>query len=160
MIDVINSKGIIVNVVNVDVPKKDSERPHYPWGWVGDVWTERKPLSFSKVEKLKVLKKIRDGKEQEVVSTNLGVFDFNKKSRERINNAIVALRDSGLSVSWTLADDKVVDVGVSDLEDVVKTAAMRSNELHEHYRRLKTKVNECVTVAEVEAIKWEDINDG
>jgi len=48
-----------------------------------------------------------------------------------------------------------VTVTAADLRAVIAAVAMRSNALHVKYRTLKQQVQECKTMEELEAIKWE-----
>jgi hypothetical protein len=45
---------------------------------------------------------------------------------------------------------------IADFAVINGQAAVRSNELHIKYNELKTQVNACETVEEVEAIRWNE----
>ena len=111
------------------------------------------PLADVQASKLAELKSIRDAKEVEPVSYNGNNYDFDTKSFDRINAAIIAL-DGGRSIGWTTADNTVVTVTANDLRGVIAAAAVRSNTLHVTYRNLKGAVLAATTNAEVEAIVW------
>lgn len=112
------------------------------------------PLEDVKAAKLTELKGIRDAKELEPVQYGDNLFDFDTKSFDRINAAIIALDQTHESIGWTCADNSVVVVTADDLRGVIAAAAVRSNDLHVIYRGLKERVNEATTNAEVEAISW------
>ena len=112
------------------------------------------PLEDVKAAKIAELKGIRDEKELEPVQYGDNLFDFDTKSFDRINAAIIALDQTHESIGWTCADNSVVVVTADDLRGVIAAAAVRSNDLHVIYRGLKERVNEATTNAEVEAISW------
>ena len=112
------------------------------------------PLKDVQAAKLTELKGIRDAKELEPVQYGDNLFDFDTKSFDRINAAIIALDQTHESIGWTCADNSVVVVTADDLRGVIAAAAVRSNDLHVIYRGLKERVNEATTNAEVEAISW------
>ena len=111
------------------------------------------PLDDVKAAKIAELKAVRDAKELEPVSYNGANFDFDTKSFDRINAAIIAL-DGGGSIGWTTADNTVVSVTAADLRGVIAAAAVRSNQLHITYRNLKEAVMAATTIEEVEEIHW------
>ena len=111
------------------------------------------PLADVQAAKIAELKSIRDAKELEPVAYNGSSFDFDTKSYDRINAAIIAL-DGGGSIGWTTADNTVVTVTAADLRGVIAAAAVRSNQLHITYRELKAAVMDCTTNEEVEEIHW------
>ena len=112
------------------------------------------PLEDVKAAKLAELKGIRDSKEVEPVEFYGHAYDFDVKSFDRINAAIIALDQTQGTIGWTTADNSVVEVTADTLRGVIAAAAVRSNELHVTYRGLKEQVNEATTNAEVEAIGW------
>lgn len=112
------------------------------------------PLENVMAAKISELKGIRDAKELEPVQYGDNLFDFDTKSFDRINAAIIALDQTHGSIGWTCADNSVVVVTADDLRGVIAAAAVRSNDLHVIYRGLKERVNEATTNAEVEAISW------
>ena len=111
------------------------------------------PLADVQAAKINKLKGIRDAKELEPVAYNGSSFDFDTKSYDRINAAIIAL-DGGGSIGWTTADNTVVTVTAADLRGVIAAAAARSNSLHIIYRGLKERVMAATTNEEVEEIHW------
>ena len=114
-------------------------------------------LDEVKAQKISELKSIRDTKEVEPVQTDKGLFDYDDKSRDRLAIARQALTDAGGGeIVWTTADNQRVSMGIADFAAINRQAAVRSNELHIKYNELKTQVNACETVEEVEAIKWNE----
>lgn len=113
-----------------------------------------KTLEQVKAEKINVLKAERDSKEVEPIEYNGNSYDYDDKARERINAAIIALDVQGAdaTIDWTMADNQDVKVTANDLRMVIAMVANRSNALHIAYREAKGKVEQAITVAEVEAV--------
>ncbi|MBR2182959.1 MAG: DUF4376 domain-containing protein [Acidaminococcaceae bacterium] len=114
-------------------------------------------LAEAKANKLAELKGIRDSKEVEPVAFYGHAYDFDVKSFDRINAAIIALDQTKGTIGWTTADNSVVEVTADTLRGVIAAAAVRSNDLHIIYRTLKEQVNEAATNAEVEGISWPEV---
>lgn len=76
---------------------------------------------------------------------------------DKLLSGVIALDQQGAdaAIAWTTADDNDVTVKAADLRAVIAAVAMRSNALHVKYRTLKHQVQECKTMEELEAIKWE-----
>ena len=118
---------------------------------------EEEPIENVKQRKILMLKRQRDVAEVEPIEYNGHSFDYDDKARDRINAAIIALDQQGAdaAIAWTTADDNDVTVTAADLRAVIAAVAVRSNALHVKYRTLKQQVQECKTMEELEAIKWE-----
>lgn len=115
------------------------------------------PIETLRERKILMLKRQRDTAEVEPIEYNGHSYDYDDKARDRINAAIIALEPQGAdaAIAWTTADDNDVTVTAADLRAVIAAVAMRSNALHVKYRTLKQQVQECKTMEELEAIKWE-----
>ena len=111
-------------------------------------------LDELKQSKISELKTIRDTEEVKPIEYNGNLFDFDDKARDRINSAIIALSITGQSIEWTTADNINVLVTADDLRGVIAAVAMRSNELHVKYRKLKEQVEACTTKEALEKIVW------
>lgn len=116
-------------------------------------------LEGVKRQKIAELKAERDSAEESPVHTDLGDFDFDVKSRDRINGAKDVLKGTDTRLEWTLANNEEVSVGYDDLKTVTDTAAVRCNMLHLKYRDLRDLVNGCTTIEEVKQISWDIINE-
>lgn len=121
------------------------------------VMREEEPIETLRERKIMELKRQRDAAEVAPIAYNGHSFDYDDKARDRINAAIIALDQQGAdaAIAWTTADDNDVTVTAADLRAVIATVAVRSNALHVKYRTLKQQVQECKTMEELEAIKWE-----
>lgn len=122
-----------------------------------NVTHEEEPIENVKQRKILMLKRRRDTAEVTPIEYNGHSYDYDSKARERINAAIIALDQQGADadIAWTTADDNDVTVTAADLRAVIAAVAVRSNALHVKYRTLKQQVQECKTMEELEAIKWE-----
>lgn len=118
--------------------------------------TDAELLAVAKPAKIAELKAERDTREVEPITYNGNRYDYDDKARERINAAIIALDVQGAdaSIDWTTADNTEVMVTADDLRGVIAAVAMRSNELHVKYRKLKEQVEACTTKEQLEKIEW------
>lgn len=107
-------------------------------------------LDEVKSQKLTELKSARDKAEVATINN----FDFDEKSRDRLDIACKALTASGTTIEWTMADNSTATINAQNITDVFIASATRSNELHEKYRTLKEQVNACTTKTDVEKITW------
>lgn len=157
MICVVDKNNKIINIVNAPCPIKANERLYYPWCSLWEQYTDVEPLEYAKQRKTAEFKARRDSQEVAPIEFGGNLYDYDSKARERINAAIIALDQQGADadIAWTTADDNDVTVTAADLRAVIAAVAMRSNALHVKYRTLKHQVQECKTMEELEAIKWE-----
>lgn len=118
--------------------------------------TDAELLAVAKPAKIAELKAERDAEEVQPVEYKGNLYDYDDKSRDRINAAIIALdaQGEGANIAWTLADNSSVNVTANDLRMVIANVAIRSNDLHVKYRTLKEKILACKTAAELEKIVW------
>lgn len=122
----------------------------------GAVFTApQKTLDELKADKINEFKFKRDSLEVEPISYQGYRFDYDDKARDRISAAIIALDVSKGQIAWTTADNTNVLVTADDLRGVIANVAVRSNQLHEKYRELKSAVLSATTVDELNQITWE-----
>lgn len=112
-------------------------------------------LDELKQAKITEFKAIRDAEEVKPISYQGYRFDYDDKARDRISAAIIALDVSKGQIAWTTADNTEVMVNADDLRGVIAAVAMRSNELHVKYRKLKEQAEACATKEDLEQIVWE-----
>ena len=157
MICVVDKNNKIINIINADSPTRETERICYPWCILWEQYIDVEPLWYAKQRKTAEFKVRRDSQEVAPIEYNGHSYDYDSKARERINAAIIALDQEGADadIAWTTADDNDVTVTAADLRAVIAAVAVRSNALHVKYRTLKQQVQECKTMEELEAIKWE-----
>lgn len=118
---------------------------------------EEEPIDNIRARKIMELKRQRDDAEVEPIAYGGHLYDYDSKARDRIAAAIIALdvQGDGAKISWTTADNEDAVVTAQDLRMIIAAVAVRSNALHVKYRTLKQQVQECKTMEELEAIKWE-----
>ena len=115
-------------------------------------------LEEVKQKKINELKSHRDTEEVEPIEHNGNIFDYDDKSRDRLHIARQALEDTKQeSILWTTADNQRVELYIEDFVAINTNAAVRSNALHVKYNILKEQVIGAETKAEVEYIKWENV---
>lgn len=111
-------------------------------------------LDEIKANKINELKNARDTEEISPIEYGGYRWDFDEKSIQRINGAIIALGEND-TIAWTSADNtEIRGVNAGDLRNVIKASAIRSNMVHVKYRELRERVERCETVDEVNAIHW------
>ena len=118
------------------------------------VMREEEPIENVKQRKILMLKRQRDVAEVEPIAYNGHSFDYDDKARDRINAAIIALslQGEGATIDWTTADNQDVKVTANDLRMVIAAVAVRSNALHNAYRKAREQVEATSTAEEVEAV--------
>ena len=149
-----NDNGDVTQIVYISYEQaNDDIKKEYLWS--------DEPVSFpvhiptleeAQTDKINELKSVRDKAEQLPVTTDKGTFDVDDKALMRINGAIMALGEN--TIEWTLADNTVVEVSSSDLQNVIVALSVQSNAVHEKYRALKEQVMACTDVDSVEKIVW------
>ena len=150
-----------IKLKNAQLVECASVDGRYWFTFIGEQYFNEPTLDEAKAEKIAELKSVRDEKEVEPVQTDKGLFDYDSKSRDRLSIARQALTDNGGgSITWTTADNQRVDMTITDFAAINGVAAVRSNALHVRYNELKTQVNNCQTVEEVENIQWTEKNNG
>lgn len=115
------------------------------------------PLEEVKLQKIEELKTVRNIREEAPVEYLGKLWDFDSKSRDRINAAATALEVGGIEkITWTSYDDTSLELSVTDLKTIIAVAALRGDSLHKKYRELRDLVNSFETVEEVKALTWSD----
>lgn len=107
-------------------------------------------------QKVASFKAKRDEEEVLPIEYNGHLFDYDDKSRDRINAAIIALdgQGEGATIDWTTAENQDVTVSAADLRAVIAAVAVRSNILHVKYRQLKSQCEAAETAEELTQIVW------
>jgi len=108
--------------------------------------------------KIEVLKLIRNQKELEVIKYNDIPFDADTISQTRMEKARTFLEDNPSipSITWTAADNSRVEVTVDDFKEINTLIALRSNNLHVRYNKLKWYIlNTDLDDEELESIDWD-----
>lgn len=113
-------------------------------------------LDEVKTKKIATLKAERDTREEAPVEYKEKLWDFDTKSRDRINAAATALEIGGVeTITWTAYDDSSLELTAEDLKTIVAIAALRGDALHKTYRKLRDAVTAAESIEEVKSIIWE-----
>lgn len=114
-------------------------------------------LVRKRASKITELKAARDTAEVSIISYDGYNYDFDDKSRDRLDIAYkaLALQADGATIAWTMADNVTADITKETIIAVFAAAAVRSNALHVKYRKLKEMVNAAETIEDVEAITFD-----
>lgn len=120
-----------------------------------EVVHEEEPIEYIKERKIEALKMQRDKAEVEPIEYNEHTYDYDSKSRDRINVAITYLdfhADMHPTIAWTTADNQDTILTADDLRKIVVLSAVRSDELHRAYRLAKEKVLKATTKEQVDEV--------
>lgn len=127
---------------------------------------EYEPLEEPTLEELKEtkiaeMKAERNYREVLDIEYNGKSFNYDEKSRERLNQARQYLEDNGIeSVLWTCADDTFSLLTVEDFKNINTLSATRSTELHEQYNKLKVYINGLSDSEQVKEVTFDmDVAD-
>ena len=113
--------------------------------------------TLEEVKNIKIaeFKTTRDTLEEAPIEYKGKLWDFDTKSRDRINAAATALEVSGIeTITWTAYDDSSLELTVADLKSIIATAAIRGDALHKKYRELRDAVNLAESIEEINMINW------
>lgn len=115
---------------------------------------EEEPLENVKQRKIMELKRQRDAAEVEPVEYGEHLYDYDRKARDRIAAAIIALdvQGDGAKINWTTADNEDAVVTAQDLRMIIASVAARSNALHTAYRTAKAQVEAAQSKDEIDTI--------
>lgn len=112
-------------------------------------------LEEVKVQKIAELKEQRNNEEESPITYKGKLWDFDSKSRDRINAALIALMVNKIeTIGWTAHDDTTVALTSDDLGGIISMAAVRGDSLHTKYRNLRDMVNSATSIEEIDAISW------
>lgn len=119
-----------------------------------EVVHEEESIESIKEHKILTLKIQRDNAEVEPIEYKGYLYDYDEKSRDRINAAIIALglQGEGAKISWTTADNEDAVVTAQDLRMIIAAVAVRSNALHTAYRAAKAQVEAAQSKDEIDTI--------
>lgn len=111
-------------------------------------------LDELKLVKIVELKSTRDIAEVAPIEYAGNTYDFDAKSRNRLDIALKALmaQGEGAKIDWTMADNTTATITATDIMAVFVASAVRSNELHGRYRAAKEKVMAALNKEELGTI--------
>lgn len=127
----------------------------YDGKWYIKGYAPAPPLNEVKAYKIQELKNYRNTEEESPILYKGKLWDFDSKSRDRINAAATALEVNNIeSIEWTANDDTSMLLTANDLKSIVSNAALRGDALHTKYRTLRDTTNAATSIEEINAVQW------
>lgn len=122
---------------------------------------EYPPLERCKEVLINAAKLRRDTAEVAPVEYKGNTYDFDTKSRDRLDIALKVLTAQGdaATINWAMADNTTATITAADIMGVFVTSAVRSNAVHERYRATKEKINTARNVEELNDIELGATNE-
>lgn len=128
-------------------------RPSKYHEWDGNAWVYN--LAHSQHDKWTEIKKAREDAEHGGFSVGTDTYDSDPVSQSRIQGAVInAMRDSTLTIDWTLADNTVKTLTASEILDVGDALAVHVTTQHEKARYFRAQIEAATTQTELDAILW------
>lgn len=115
---------------------------------------EYPPLERCKEVLINAAKLRRDTAEVAPVEYKGNTYDFDAKSRDRLDIALKALSVQGddATIGWAMADNITATINAADIMGVFVTSAVRSNMLHEQYRVTREKIERAQSIEDLNKI--------
>lgn len=139
----------------------EGERPSifHQFDYVTKQWVDPRTLQQCRDTQWEAMKDARNVVIYSPLLTPYGVFDADPKSKTNITDAISLLQTLAAveeypSISFTLADNSVVAMGVTELVNVGILMGQRVQAAHGISRTLRTQIDAASTISEVQAISW------
>lgn len=134
---------------------EESEKGGWYIAGTAPKYTEEEVLTAAIDKKIAELKNYRNIEEESAVLYREKYWDFDSKSRDRINAALVTLVANNIaSINWTSADDTSLELSSNDLSNIISIAASRGNRLHTKYRELRDQARNAVNLDDLNDINW------
>lgn len=140
----------------------DSPPPSGKHLWGGSGWIldpEYSELAEAKVIRWEFVKTARTRHIDSGLTTPYGDFQTAPPERQNITDAVLlaqtlASQSQPVSIDWTLADNSVVTLGLTEIVTVGLLLGQKVQEAHAHARTLRAAIDAATTVEEVEAVSW------
>ena len=114
-------------------------------------------LEEEKHRKIELLKAERDAREVAPVEYAGILYDYDSKSRDRLDSAERGFENGERSSEvWTTADNAVANLDTETYKGIDKAARDRSRQLHYQYNKLKAYVNNLEDIEKVRAVEFDD----
>ena len=122
---------------------------------------EYPPLERCKEVLINAAKLRRDTAEVAPVEYKGNTYDFDTKSRDRLDIVLKALtvQGEGATIGWAMADNSTAIITAADIMGVFVTSAVRSNALHERYRKQKAAIEKAESAEELNKIELGATNE-
>lgn len=130
----------------VDLPA--SPTPHHTFDYTTKQWIDPRSLDDLKAQKWAEIKAMRDQLEFGGFEFEGCIYDSDQVSQSRIMGAAVA----GVDQVWTLADNTMVELSASQLQQLYAALQAHIASVHERGRIARQLIYEAETKEQVEAI--------
>ena len=112
------------------------------------MWEDKRSTDELKLQKWSQLKLERDTFEFGGFTYNGNVYDSDQVSQARILTAVA----SGLTQSWTTADNSVIELTTDEVQALANSMQAHISEAHELGRIAREAINAAQTIEEIEAV--------
>lgn len=139
--------------------KADQHATGRKWRNSAMEWQDARTLTEIKTDKWEVIKLARAAHIDSGLATPYGDFQTAPPGRQNITDAVLlaqtlASQSQPVSIDWTLADNTVVTLGLTEIVTVGLLLGQKVQEAHAHARTLRAAIDAATTAAEVEAVAW------
>lgn len=139
-----------------------AERPPRPSSshtWESGAWQDTRTLESAKSEAWERVKSARAAHIDAGLSTPYGVFQTAPPERQNIVDAVLlaqTLNAMGqpVSIQFTLTDNSVVTLGITEMVTVGLLLGQRVQEAHAIGRTLRAEIDAAQTIEEADAVAW------
>lgn len=116
-------------------------------------------LATARARQRAIINAARNAAQDGGAETPSGRFDSASRSREFLNGAVVAAQialaqGQAFSISWTLANNSVVQLDAAQLIAAGLAVAAHVDAMHSRARVLKSRIDAAATLAAIAAITW------
>lgn len=123
-------------------------------------WVETRSLEEAKADVWDEVKQKREQVICEDLETPYGVLQCRPKDRQNITDAILLAQaltamDAPVQIDWTMADNTVVTLSAEQLTNIGLILGQKVQAAHARARELRAAIEECTSVAEVNALSWD-----
>lgn len=134
-------------------------RPSPTHVWAGGAWQETRSLEAAKAQAWERAKAARAAYIDAGLSTPYGVFQTASPERQNIAEAVLlaqTLHAMGqpVSIQFTLADNSVATLGITEMVTVGLLLGQRVQEAHAIARNLRAAIDAAQSTEEADAVQW------
>lgn len=143
--------------VFVELPQQPDR--HHEFNWTTKQWVDPRTLDDLKMAKWNAAKIHRTQLLDQPLPTRFGTFDATEKARKDITDAVLLVQamasiNSSFSIDFTLANNQVVNLSISDMIEVGLALGERTQAIHHWSRVVRVQIQEATTAQELDAITW------
>ena len=135
------------------LPPKPSDC--HVFNYADRVWVDPRTLDDLKAAKWAEIRLARDAADFNGFVWQGRRFDSDQISQGRITGAVqLAQMSPSFSISWTLADNTVMDLDADQMQAVGAALGAHVSAQHSLARQLRTQINAATTAAQLAGIHW------